>query len=300
MDRDRFDGPARRDRQMMTSLLSEDSPAPLAPELQQLGVRPPLKAYLHALWARRDFIVALPVGQLRSRNANTVLGNLWHLLNPLILAATYFLIFGVFFNARDDVDNYIGFLVTGLFVFHYTSKSLTGGANTIVANEGIIRNVNMPRAAFPVGSVLAETLAHLPAMALLLVLVTVTGESPDVAWVLVVPLIALQALFNLGLSLWIGRLTFHFRDVKNVLPFLTRLLLYMSGVFFTIDRVPAGVLQTVFEFNPLQVFINLNRLALLDGTTSAGTWLAAALWTMTSLVSGLLFFWSRENSYGRD
>jgi teichoic acid transport system permease protein len=285
---------------MMTSLLPQHLPSAHASELQQLGVRPSLRVYVQSLWARRDFIVALPVGQLRSRNANTVLGSFWHLLNPLVLAATYFLVFGVLFDARDDVDNYVGFLVTGLFVFYYTQKCLTGGANTIVANEGIIRNVNMPRAAFPMGSVLAETLAHLPAMALLIVLVTATGESPDVAWLLLVPLVALQAVFNLGLSFWIGRLTFHFRDVKNLLPFVTRLLLYMSGVFFTIERVPAGFLRDIFELNPLQVFISLNRLALLDGTTSAATWLAAVLWSLVSLGSGLVFFWSKENSYGRD
>jgi teichoic acid transport system permease protein len=284
----------------MTSLLPHDSPSAHASDLQQLGVRPPLRVYLRSLWARRDFIVALPMGQLRSRNANTVFGNLWHLLNPLVLAAAYYLVFGVFFDARDDVDNYVGFLVTGLFVFHYTAKSLGGGANTIVANEGIIRNVNLPRAAFPVGSVLAETLAHLPAMALLIVLVTVTGESPHLAWALVIPLIALQAVFNLGLAFWIGRLTFHFRDVKNLLPFVTRLWLYMSGVFFTVSRVPEGLLREVFQFNPLQVFISLNRAALLDGTTSLGMWLAAAAWSVVSLATGLTFFWSRENSYGRE
>jgi teichoic acid transport system permease protein len=284
----------------MTSLLSKGPQGADASGLQQLGVRPPLDVYLRSLWARRDFIVALPVGQLRRRNANTVLGSLWHLLNPLILAGMYFLIFGVFFDARDDVENYIGFLVTGLFVFYYTSKSLSGGANTIVANEGIIRNVNLPRAAFPVGSLLAETLAHLPAMTLLLILVTATGERPEATWALVVPLIALQGVFNLGLIFWIGRLTFHFRDVKNLLPFTTRLWLYMSGVFFTVNRVPEGVLRDIFELNPLQVFISLNRAALLDGTTSLGMWLAAGAWSVLSLVSGLLFFWSKENSYGRD
>ncbi len=284
----------------MTSLLRQDSPQADVSGLQQLGVRPPLAVYARLLWARRDFIIALPVGQLRSRNANTVFGSLWHLLDPLILAATYFLVFGVIFDARNDVDNYVGFLVTGLFVFYYTRKCLTGGANTIVANEGIIRNVNMPRAAFPLGSVLAETLAHLPAMALLIVLVTVTGETPDVAWGLVVPLILLQGVFNLGLTFWVGRLTFHFRDVRNLLPFVLRLLLYVSGVFFAIERVPAGLLRDVFELNPLYIFMTLNRLALLDGTTSAGMLLLAVLWSVVSLVSGLLFFWAKENSYGRD
>lgn len=269
--------------------------------LHRLGVRPPLPAYLRALWSRRDFVVALPVSQLRGRNANTVLGGFWHLLNPLVLAATYFLVFGVFFNARDDVDNYVGFLVVGLFVFHYTQKCLTGGATTIVANGGIIRNVNLPRAVFPLGSVLAETLAHLPAIGLLLALALATGEAPTLAWLLLAPLMIVQAAFNLGLSLWIGRLTFHFRDVQNLLPFVTRLWLYLSGVFFTAERVPDGFLRSLFELNPVHVLIELHRQVLLGGTPpSAALSLTALVWAMVSLVSGLVFFWSREDTYGRE
>lgn len=284
----------------MTSLSSRSADHPTPPGMQRLGVRPPLGGYLRALWARRDFVVALPVGQLYSRNANTVLGGFWHLLNPMALAATYYVVFGIFFAARDDVPNYTGFLVTGVLIFHYTQKSVIGGAKTIAANAGIIQNVNIPRAAFPVGSVLAETLAHLPALGMLLTVVVVTGETPAPAWLLIVPLLVLQGLFNLGLSLWVGRLTFHFRDVQNLLPFITRLWLYMSGVFFTVNRVPEGLLREIFAANPLQVFITLNRDALLDGTTSLRPWLTAAAWTVVSLVSGLLFFWSREESYGRD
>lgn len=283
--------------------MSSPAPPPAAPAddgLQRLGVRPALRVYLRALYDRRDFIVALPIGQLRSRNANTALGSLWHLLNPLTLAVAYYLVFGVLFDARDDVDNYVGFLVTGLFVFYYTQKCLTGGASTIVANESIIRNVNLPRAVFPLGSVLAETLAHLPALGLLLALLVVTGESPQPTWLLLVPLVVLQGLFNLGLALWVGRLTFHFRDVQNLLPFISRLLLYLSGVFFTAQRVPEGWARELFEANPVQVFLALHREALLEGAVSASRLGAAAAWTFVSVATGLLFFWRQENSYGRD
>lgn len=269
-------------------------------QLTSLGVRPPLQRYLRMLWGRRDFVVALPVGQLRGRNANTVLGGFWHLLNPAILAGTYYLVFGVFFSARDDVGNYIGFLVTGLFVFFYSQKCLTGGASTTVANAGIIKNVNLPRAVFPCGSVLAETLAHLPAVALLLAVLIVTGETPQLAWLLLPLLVLLQGVFNLGLAFWVGRLTFHFRDVQNLIPYVTRLWLYLSGVFFTASRVPEGLLRHVFELNPMHVYITAHRELLLEGTVSLQTLGAATLWAIAMLISGFFFFWASEDSYGRD
>jgi teichoic acid transport system permease protein len=267
--------------------------------LRLLGVRPPLSAYLRSIWRMRDFILALPVSQLRSRDANTVLGSFWHLLNPLVLAATYYLVFGILFDARDDVDNYVGFLITGLFVFYYSQKCLTGGAGTILANAAIIRSINLPRAAFPIGSVVAETLSHGPALATLLAILLVTGEDIGPTWLLVLPALLLQLCFNLGLAFWVGRLTFYFRDMQNLLPYVTRLLLYLSGVFFTAARVPEGALRTLFELNPLQVFISLNRSILLDRSVDLFTWAAAGAWAVVSLVSGFIFFWWRENSYGR-
>jgi teichoic acid transport system permease protein len=267
--------------------------------LRRLGVRPPLSAYLRSVWRMRDFILALPVSQLRSRDANTALGSFWHLLNPLVLAATYYLVFGVLFDARDDVDNYVGFLITGLFVFYYSQKCLTGGAGTILQNAAIIRSINLPRAAFPIGSVVAETLSHGSALATLLAILLVTGEDMGPTWLLVLPALLLQIGFNLGLAFWVGRLTFYFRDMQNLLPYVTRLLLYLSGVFFTAVRVPEGALRTLFDLNPLQVFISLNRSILLDHSVDLNTWAAAGVWAVFSLVSGFVFFWWRENSYGR-
>lgn len=270
------------------------------PGLKRLGVRPPLNDYLQSIWARRDFVCALPIGQLRNRNANTALGGLWHLLNPLILAGTYYLIFGIVFGARNDDRNYVTFLVIGLFVFFYTQKSMTGGASTIVANDGIIRNVNLPRAVFPLGSVLAETLTHIPAMGLVLLLAIVTGEDVSVVWLALPLLLLLQAAFNLGLSLFVGRLTFHFRDMQNLLPFIARVWLYMSGVFFAASRVPEGAARQLFEANPAQVFIALHRDLFMEASISGKTLLTAVAWSTVSLVSGFLYFWYREDSYGRD
>lgn len=267
--------------------------------LAPLGVRPTMRAYCQQIWQRRDFVLALPMSQLRSRNANTLLGSAWHLLNPLILAATYYLVFGVFLNARDDVGNYTAFLVTGLFVFFYTQKCLTSGASAIVANEGIIRNVNLPRAVFPLSSVVAESIVHVPTVFILVAMVVATGEQPQLSWLLLVPLIGVQALFNLGLSLWVGRLTFYFRDMQNLIPFAMRLWLYVSGIFFVADRVPAGSFRSAFEANPAYIFISLHRDLLIDGTMELAAFAAALTWSVALLLTGFFFFWRSEDSYGR-
>ncbi|MPZ87584.1 MAG: ABC transporter permease [Nitriliruptorales bacterium] len=269
------------------------------PELVRLGGRPPLATYLRLLWCHRAFVLTVPLGELRAQHQHTVLGRAWHLLNPILSAAVYYLVFGVVLGARTDVVNYPAFLVIGLFVFTYSSKCATAGARTIVTNARLLQSLTFPRATLPVAGVLRETIAQAPMVTVMLALVLLTGERPAWEWLLIVPVYALQALFNIGLSLVAARATFHFRDVEQILPYVLRLWLYVSGVFFAAERVPAGWARTLFDTNPMQVFLRLAR-GLLMGTGAAPEqWGAAAAWAGAALVAGFVFFQRREGDYGR-
>lgn len=268
------------------------------PGLKQLGVKPSFRKYLADIWAKRDFAWTVPVGELKAMHMNTVLGSAWHLLNPLLLAVVYFLVFGVFFGARDTVDNYVGFLTIGILVFTFTQKSLAAGSRTLIANFPLIQSVTFPRIVLPFASVLGEVIAHLPAVLAMIVVVVLTGEPLAWAWLLLVPAVLLQAVFNLGIAFVSGRLTFHFRDTQQLLPFVTRLWMYLSGIFYTIDVVPSEF-RPAFELNPLYVFISLVRDALLDGRADGRTWLLAVAWAFALAVVGFFFFRGKETEYGR-
>jgi teichoic acid transport system permease protein len=77
--------------------------------------------YVRSVWARRDFATAVAVGEMRTQNMDTVLGNVWHILNPLLLIGIYYLVFGVILglSERGGVDNFLAFLAVGVFMFHY-------------------------------------------------------------------------------------------------------------------------------------------------------------------------------------
>lgn len=267
--------------------------------MRRMGDPLPLRAYLAEMWERREFAVAVPLSELRAQNQNTVLGSLWHLLNPLLLAGVFYLVFGVILGARGGIENYPAFLIIGVFVFSYTQKAVMAGTRTITANLRLIQSLSFPRAVLPVAAQIGESIAQLPAMAALLVLVTLTGARPSPAWLLLVPLLALQALFNLGVSFFVARATFHFQDVAHLLPFVLRLWLYLSGVFFSVDFVPEGWMRTVFELNPAWPFIALTRASLMDGTTTGRLWVTALAWTVPLVVLGLLWFRRGEEEFGR-
>ena len=270
-----------------------------------IGVAPPLRQYLEKLWLRRDFIWAVPLGQLRAQTQNTALGAVWHLLNPLFTAALYYLVFGILFGGRGRVPNYPAFLVVGVFTFLYTNRTVQAGAKSVTTNLGLLTQINFPRLALPMAATVAETISHSLALVALVFMLPLLGSSPSWGWVGVVPAVALQGIFNLGLAMFTARLVFQYRDLQNLLPHLLRFWMYLSGLFFTVEFVKdamgdESVLVAIFQSNPAYIFMTLVRDALLTGHDSpAWMWLAAAGWAGVSVAGGLFFFRAREVEYGR-
>ena len=271
-------------------------------DLVRLGQTPGVVEYLKALWVRREFAIAIPTAELQAQHRNTMLGGLWHLLNPLLQVAVYWFVFGAILNTDRGLDNFLGFLAIGVFTFHFTTKSVTAGAKAITNNEGLIRAIMFPRAILPVSVVLSEFLSFAYAFVTMMGVVLATGEEPAWVWPLVVPIVLLQLLFNVGVALFVARVSDHFRDFQQVLPFMIRLWFYMSGVIWPAERFLEHFPEYgwVLTANPAYVFVTLMRVVLLDGKMPAGNlWLSATLWASGALVLGFLFFKARENEYGR-
>jgi teichoic acid transport system permease protein len=96
--------------------------------LRQSAARPPLRKYIQDVWARRNFIWAFASAKNISMYTDSRLGQVWQLLTPLLNAAVYYLIFGLLLNTSRGVPDFFPFLVTGVFHFGYTQRSVTSGA----------------------------------------------------------------------------------------------------------------------------------------------------------------------------
>ena len=265
--------------------------------LIRMGARPPLGEYLHRLWERREFALLVPLGEMRQRNMDTLLGGSWHVLNPLFQAGIYYLLFGVLLQQRAGVENYPAWLIIGLFLFGLTQKSVQSSARIIVTKAAMLRSLNFPAGILPISVNLSEMLAFIPAAGVMVVVVLLTGERPALVWLLLVPLVLLQFVMNLGLSLVVARMTVHFRDLDNLLNHLLRMWMYFSGVLFPIDLAPEGWIREVLRVNPPHTFLETARGLLLDGVLDTRSASLAAGWALIAIVVGLLFFHRYEGRY---
>lgn len=274
------------------------------PHLRRVGTRLPLRDYLRELWRRREFAVTVPLGELRAQNQDTALGQLWHLLNPLLLIGIYYLIFGVILGVeeRRGVDFYLPFLIVGVITFDYTRSAAQAGARMIVKNRKLVQSIYFPRAILPLSALVSETVAHLYAIPLMLLLVSLVpgGPVPMWSWLLLIPLIVVQGAFNLGLSMIVARLSFHFRDVQQFLPYLLRLYLYVSGVIIPInaDLIPNDLLRWALQVNPMFNLIELSRFAVLGTAVPPRVWWFGLGWPVVILLVGFWYFRRAESEYG--
>src|SRR5918992_4051926 len=240
--------------------------------LTRSAARPPLRKYLAEVWQRRTFIWQFASSKSMSMYTSSRLGQLWQVLTPLLNAGVYYLIFGVLLGTDRGITNFPAFLITGVFVFPFTQRSLTAGAKSVGNNLSLIRALHFPRASLPFAHVIVELQQLMVSMCVLMVIVLVTGEPLTWAWLLIVPALTLQLIFNMGISLIIARMGAFVRDIQQLLPFVTRAWLYFSGIFFMTAAIGERIsdkglpswVGKVLEANPASVYIELIRTSLME------------------------------------
>jgi teichoic acid transport system permease protein len=269
-------------------------------ELSPANQVDPLREYLRGLWLRRDYIVQVPLNELRVEQANTLLGNAWLIINPVLSVAVYYLIFGVLLNVSRGVDDYIAFLTIGVFTYLFSNRMITNGAKSVSSSIGLVRAIRFPRAVLPLSTAVASVLRFGPNFLVMLVTVLAFGNLPNWRWLVLVPIFVLQCLFSLGGSLIVARLNHLYADMENTLPFIFRLVFYMSGVLYSVDRfVQSDGWRLVFAINPLYDYLTLWRWALLGLPAAGATIVGAVAWAVVTPLLGFMFFRAGEAGYGR-
>ncbi|MEU3896616.1 ABC transporter permease [Streptomyces sp. NPDC045251] len=272
------------------------------------GARPSLAQYVRQLWGRRHFILAFSQAKLTAQYSQAKLGQLWQVATPLLNALVYFLIFGLILNAGRGMekDVYIPFLVTGVFVFTFTQSSAMAGVRAISGNLGLVRALHFPRASLPISFAFQQLQQLLASMIVMFAVVIGFGSYPSLSWLLILPALLLQFLFNMGLALIVARMGAKTPDLAQLMPFIMRTWMYGSGVMFSIpimlEDKPAW-LADVLQWNPAAVYMDLIRFALIDGYGSENlpphVWAVALGWAVALAVGGFVYFWKAEERYGR-
>ena len=268
-------------------------------DLLKVGESLSLSEYLKRLWLHRHFIMRVPLEDLRAQNSHTFLGSIWLVLNPLLQVGIYFLVFGLIIPMDRGVDQYLVFLTIGVFVFFYSQRVISESTRSLVINVGLIRTVHFPRAVLPISAMVGQVLAFVPVFLVMSIVVLAYGNWPHFRWFLILPVFIIQNTFSLGIGLVGARINHSYRDLENLLPFVFRLLFYISGVLYSVDSVVEDDFwRAVFLLNPMYCLISLWRWVMVETSAGGEIWLASGIWSLLALLAGLTVFRSKETTYG--
>jgi ABC-type polysaccharide/polyol phosphate export permease len=257
---------------------------------------PPLRTYLRELWRRRELAFELGRSELRAQHFNTVLGQLWLLLNPLFLGLVYFALVTIV-RGGSRGSEFFAHLLLGLFTFQIVSVSIRQGAKSVVGGGRLILNIAFPRALLPLSSVWVAFIRFLATLVVYAFVHALVGlpVTPEVLWA--VPIIALVVVFAAGVTMLAAAVQVYFRDLRQFLRYFLRIWLYASPILYYASEVPER-LEPMLLLNPLYPMLTALSEAAIEGQTpSAGLLAGSVAWAAAALVVGGLFFISREREF---
>ncbi len=257
---------------------------------------PPIVPYIRAALRRREFAFELARTNLRQQHFNTVFGQLWLLINPLLLALAYFILVEIVRGGSRGPE-FLAHLMAGLFAFYFVSRSVSQGARSVVGGGRLILNTAFPRALLPLSSVMTGFMRFLPTLSIYAVVHVVAGLPIGLHLLWTIPILALLIVFASGVAMLVAAAQVYFRDLRSFLPFSTRIWLYASPVLYYADEVPER-LQAFIAANPLYPLLGSWSDVLTKGNAPSGSYLLWGLgWALAAFVSGFLFFISREREF---
>lgn len=259
---------------------------------------------LKEVWKYRDLMMLFVKRDFAAQFKQTVLGPLWHLVQPILTTLMFLLIFGKIANIPTDGIEPILFYMSSITIWNYFSACFTNTANTFTANASIFGKVYFPRLVIPLSVVLSNMVRLGIQFSLLLVLMIFMALFKDVPfyfgvnWLLLPLLVLIMAGMGLGLGIIISSITTKYRDFTVLIGFGVQLLMYATPVPYPMSVLASKSYGWVVALNPLSAVVEGFRYALFNtGSFTLNSLTYSGLFTLVVLFVGTMIFSKVEKTF---
>jgi ABC-type polysaccharide/polyol phosphate export permease len=257
---------------------------------------PPLGSYLRELWRRREFALELSRTDLRAQHYNTLFGQLWLILNPLLLACVYYVLVDIL-RARAGGIDFFAHLMAALFAYYFVTDAIRQAVRSVTGGGRLILNTAFPRLLLPGASVITAFKRFLPTIVIFLPVYFFADIpfGPELLWLF--PVFLLFGLLATGMAALVAAGQVYFRDLKNFLTYALRMWLYGSPILYFAHEVPERY-DFLLLLNPLAPLLTAWSDVIDFGRApNPGDLALGAAWGLAFFVAGALFFISREREF---
>lgn len=257
---------------------------------------------LEELWRYRELFLFLAWRDILVRYKQTALGVTWALLQPFLTMVIFTVVFGRFARFSSDGAPYAVMTLAALLPWQFFTSALTESSNSLVAAANMISKVYFPRLIVPASAVLSGLLDFFISLGLLFAMMIWYGVRFE-SRLLFLPVFLLAAcMASLACGVWLSALNVKYRDVKYVVPFFTRIGLYVSPIGFmsslVLQKFGPGA-YFLYSLNPMVGVIDGFRWCVL-GAAFTPYWpgfLASMALTLLLLITGVIYFRTTEKRF---
>jgi len=289
----------------MFQILLPDMATQTKEENWDLVIEPPkgfFALHLRDLWKYRDLVGLFVRRDFVATYKQTILGPLWHIIQPLLTTLMFTVVFGRIAGLpTDNVPKFV-FYMAGTTIWTYFAQSLIRTSNTFIANVGIFGKVYFPRLTVPVSVVISQLVAFAIQFSLFLVIYGIfwvrgAPIRPNWAVSLLPLLLVMMAGLGLGFGILISSMTTKYRDLQVLVGFGVQLWMYASGVIYPLSTIPEKY-RWIFVLNPLTNIIETFRYAFFSEGMFSWLYLSySAVFTVVLLVLGMAIFNRVERTF---
>lgn len=252
---------------------------------------------MRELYDFRGMVRNLVKREIRGRYKGSVLGFLWNFITPLVQILVYILVFTSIF--KPGIDNYAIYLTVGMIAWILFSESITDSSGTMVANSDLLKKIYFPRSVLPLSIIFSKVVNYLITLAILFIIIAVTGFGVNWVALLTLPLVLILFLvFIMGLGLALSALNVYFRDVQYIVTVVLMAWIWLTPIMYVRDSIDNALLNAILTINPMTYFIQLFQDVLYwQAVPGITTWLICLGLALASIILGSLVFKHLEKDF---
>jgi ABC-2 type transport system permease protein len=216
-------------------------------------------------WRRSAHLVwVLARTELRQRYAQSMLGYLWTMLEPVMLWVVLYLVIRRVLQFGGDIDHYAPFLLLNITLYFFFRNGTTRGFRTIRSNDGLLRKMEFPRGVLPISAVVAAGLSFLGSVPVIFAFLLFGGVQPMWTWLLF-PLIVIPLfMFTCGMALLLAAIFARVADLQHIWPPIVRILFWSTPIIYAIESIPGNRMREIVLLNPLSGILEQARIWMID------------------------------------
>jgi lipopolysaccharide transport system permease protein len=237
------------------------------------------------LW---ELLLTLIQKDLKVKYKNTFLGYLWSLALPIAQASVFFIVFKLII--RLQVDDYLLFLLSGLFVWQWVASSVQMSASAFLSNASIIKKLRFERSFLVLSMICIDMIHYILTIPVIVAVMYYYQKHPALFWIAEVPfLLIVQCALIFGVSLVVASVNLFFRDMERIVAVALMITFYATPVIFSMEMVPEHYRWMIY-LNPAAVLVQAWRLMFIDGIMAWGLLAISLGQALASLAFGMVVY----------